>query len=312
MAKVRHYIQTEDFTADEYRQLVKKAEEFASNPESTFHLAEGKVISTMFFKESTRTAPIFQTAMQKMGGGWTGISGASGTYAASGEEDEEDMLRSVAPFANIMAIRHNYLDLNKFADNFPIPMVNAMVGGDEHTVCGLWYLYHLQKELGRFDNLKIGIIGQTKNCRPYKTLQKVLSMFNVEIFEDPIVDGLATPQHIVDFVEEHGGKYQKAKKEDFIGEVDYLVICDGMPSTKEDPALVEEYNQKFKTMTADDFKGLNEGAQFQYMMPRAMTDGRLTVAKEVDTDPRLDNAQFMADSLWPTMALINFLLDASK
>lgn len=312
MAKAKHYIQTEDFTAEEFRQLISKAEEFEKNPESTYHLCDGKVIATMFFKESTRTAPVFQTAMQKMGGGWFGISGTAGTYIASGEEDEEDMLRSVAPFADIMAIRHNYLDLNSFADTFPIPMVNAMVGGDEHTVGGLWYLYHLHKSFGRIEKLKIGILGQTKNCRPYKTLQKVTSLFGAEIYEDPIVDGLATPEHIVQFVKDHGGSYQRAKMEDFIGEVDYFVVCDGMPSTKEDPALVEEYNQKFQTITLDSVKQLRKDALFSYMMPRAMTDGRLTVAKEVDSHPQLDNSQIMANAVWPTMALITHLLDSSK
>jgi aspartate carbamoyltransferase catalytic subunit len=307
MVTNRNLLRVEDLSVENYREIVRRAEKYESDPQGAAHLCDGKILASVFFKESTRTSTVAQSAIQRLGGGWTGISGTAGIYA---EEDEEDTIRAIAATADIMVIRHNRLGPDTYLGSLPIPVVSGLLAGDEHSLCAVWYLYLLQKQFGRIDNLKLGIYGQTKNCRPYKSLEKLLSLFGGQIYEDPLIDGLATPSAVVEFVEHHGGSYRRSKLREFIGDVDFLVVCDGMPSTTEDPTLMEEYNREFQTMKPADLDNMKEGAIFGFMQPRLMTDGRLTVAKELDSDHRVITRQWLEASVWATMAVFTFLLDS--
>jgi len=312
MSKIKHFIETQDLTKEDYLEILERAVEYQKNPEKTRHLCEGKTIATMMFKASTRTGTMAQTAMQKMGGGWVGIQGTAGTYIETGEEDEEDIMRSVAAYTDIMVVRHKKLNLYDFADTFPIPLMNGLCGNDEHTIGGVLFLYSVLRHFGRLDNIKLGLYGQTVNSRPFKTVEKILSFFNAKMYEDSVLDELATPPHIIKFVEEHGSTFEKAKLKDFIGEIDVLLIQDGMPSLGvDDPKIMAEYTKRFATMTPKDFEPMRKDAIFYYEQPRAMMDGRLTVSKEVDSDPRSMGQAMMGEGIYPMMALITYLLEKS-
>ena len=305
---MKHFIKTEDFTKDDFNEVIRRTVLFRDNVEKGYGLAKGKVLATMFFKESTRTMSSFQAAMIRLGGGSTGISSSAGTYFASGEEDLEDFLKSFACCADIMVIRGNF-DLEQFRNNINIPIINGLCAGHEHTFASILYAVIILNHLKKLTGLKIGLYGQNKNCRPYKTFAKFAAMYGAEIYEDSLVDELGLPKEIVDFINSNGGKYIKAPLKDFIKKVDFLCIADGLPSTTEDPKLMEEYNKKFNTVTLNDLKNLPKTSIFGYMMPRAMTDGRLTVAKEVDTDPRSITNETM-NLMTPTaMAVITYLLN---
>ncbi|MFA6100268.1 MAG: hypothetical protein WC750_05390 [Patescibacteria group bacterium] len=308
MKKIRHFINSEDFNKKEYLEILRRMAIFDKHPEKAYGLAKGKVLASMFFKESTRTSSAAQAAMVRLGGGYIGISGTSGTYLAAGDEDFEDFLFSFIQSADIMVIRHNTLDLNKYRDRYEIPVINGLCAGHEHTLAGPIYFHELQKAGVDLNKLKIGLLGQNKNCRPFKTMGKLVSLFGGVVYEDPVVDALGTPKEIVDFIHRNGGQYIKAKLDTFIDKVDMLCIADGLPSTTEDPKLMEEYNKKFHTITLADLKDF-KGKIIMYMMPRAMTDGRLTVAKEVDSDPRVMNNTVSRTMMLASMAVFTFLLD---
>src|SRR3989338_5601034 len=144
---MRHFTRTEDLTNKEYLEMHRRTKIFdegIARGENFTHLCPGKVIATEFFQESTRTSASLQAAMMKLGGGWFGIAGIKGTYLETGEEDLEDTLRGVAPIADIMAVRHKDFDLTAFAaSGFPIPLINAMSGSEEHSLSGTAILYTL-------------------------------------------------------------------------------------------------------------------------------------------------------------------------
>ncbi len=310
--KTKHFTKTDDFSKEDYLEVFRRAQIFQEGLEqgkNFTHVCPGKVISTMFFQESARTSSIFQMAMIRLGGGWIGISGTAGTYVASGEENMRDFLNGYAAFSDIMAVRHKDLDLSAMSVDFPIPLMNGMCGGDEHSLGGISWVYALSRRFGDLSKVKVGVYGMTKSSRPTKALIKALSIFGGEIHEDPVIEEFRTPPHIQEFVKKTGGRLVPDKYEDFLDKMDYVMVIEGLPQKGEDEKLVEKYNKEFKILTQKGVDRLKPGALIEYGEPRMMTDGRLIAEEAVDADPRVVNKVFMREFVYVTMALITYLLD---
>jgi len=310
--KIKHFTKTQDFTKEEYLEICRRAKIFQQGIEkqgkSFTHLCPGKVLATMFFQESTRTSIGLQSAIIKLGGGYIGISGTAGTYLDTGEEDIDDFLNSFTPFCDLMAVRHKFLELNKIADNFPVPLINAMCGGDEHSIAALGMAYSMYKRNFKFEDMKYGIYGMIKSSRPAKAYIRALSILGATIYEDPVVEGFETPLEIRKFCEKIGGKIIKKKLDDFISEVDFLHIVEGLPQSGENQALVDKYNKLFKILGKKDLNMLKSGAFMFYSMPRKLTDGRMIIDIEIDNDPRVLTMVFMQEWVYVLMGLYTYLL----
>jgi aspartate carbamoyltransferase catalytic subunit len=308
---MKHFTQTLDFTAKEYNEIFRRAKLFQDKPTKKHaELCRGKILAVMFMQESTRTLASNQAAILRLGGGWLGMTSAKGSYVESGEESMEDTLLSIAEYADIMAVRDKKFDLSAFAAKSPIPLMNAMCGGDEHTQGGLAYAYTIYRRRGSLKDLTIGIYGMTKSSRPTKALLKALSLFGATFYEDSVVAGLQTPADIKKIVEHNGSKIITSKLDDFIDKIDFLFIVEGLPQAGEDPKLVDLYNSQFKIMGAQDIKKMRSNTLFMYGMPSVMTDGRLIVKKEeMDKDPRMIGYAMIKEIVYANMGVITYLLD---
>lgn len=310
---MKHFTRTEDFTNEELLEVFRRAEIFEDGikrGDSFAHLCAGKVIATMFFQESTRTSASLQSAMIHLGGGWFGIAGIKGTYLETGEEDLEDTLNGVAPLCDIMGIRHKTLNLTELAEKgFRVPLINAMCGGQEHSIAAIAYPYLAKKKFGDLKGLKIGIYGMSKSSRPMKAAAKVFGRYGVEFYEDSVIPEFKLPEDIRKNIIENGSTYKEDKLENFIGEVDYLFIVEGLPQAGEDPTLVDKFNKAFVPFSNDHLAKLKETAVIDVGEPRATTDGRLVALKETDNDPRMVGKELINLIVYTNMALITYLLD---
>lgn len=310
--EVKHFTRTEDFTTREYGEIFRRTkifEEGVKQGKDFTHLCPGKVIASYFFQESTRTSAIVQAAMIRLGGGWFGIAGTAGTYLASGEEDLEDTLNAIAPLCDVMAIRHKDLDLTKLAKKgFPVPLINAMCGGEEHSIAAVIFSYMAKKRLGRLKGLKVGIYGMSKSSRPMKAGAKVLGRFGVSFYEDSVIPEFKLPDHIIKTIRKHGSTYRQAKLKDFISKVDYLFVVEGLPQAGEDPKLVDKFNKKFVPFSKKHLAKVKKKAIIDVGEPRATTDGRLVALKETDRDPRMIASDMLEVAVYNTMAIITYLL----
>jgi len=310
---MKHFTRTDDLSTDEIKEIHHRMGIFdkgLAEGKNFTHLCPGKVISTYFFQESARTSASLQTAMIRLGGGWFGIAGIKGTYLESGEEDTEDTLNGVAPLCDIMAIRHKDLDLTEFAKKgFHVPLINAMCGGEEHSIAGICYPYIALQKSMKLEGMKVGIYGMSKSSRPMKAGAKVLSRFGVEFFEDPVIPEFKLPENIQKIIKDNGSTYTEAKLEDFISEVDYLFVVEGLPQSTEDPALVDKFNKAFVPFSNEHLAKVKKDAIIDVGEPRATTDGRLVALKETDTDPRMIAKELIGSIIYCNMALITYLLD---
>src|SRR3989338_4076063 len=215
---IRHYSQVNDFTKKDFEEVLRRAKIFDVNGKDFTNVAPGKVLGLGFFQESTRTAAGAQAAIIRLGGGWNGISSPAGSYVNIGEESMEDTLDSLSDSADILIVRHKNFDLSAYYKKAKVPLINGMCGGDEHSAGAAGMAYVLKKNLGRIDNLKIGLYGMVKSSRPSKANIRLFSKYGATFYVDPVIAHFDTPDYIRKEAEASGGKFVSAKLEDFIGE----------------------------------------------------------------------------------------------
>lgn len=308
----KDFTRTEDFTTEEYAEIFRRAEIFEQGikqGKDFTNLCPGRVMSTMFFQESARTSASLQAAMIRLGGGWFGIAGIKGTYLESGEEDLDDTLHGVAPLCDIMAIRHKELDLTAFGrKGFRVPLINAMCGGEEHSIAAITFSYIAKQYLKELKGIKIGIYGMSKSSRPMKAVAKVMSRFKVEFYEDPVIPEFKLPEHIRKTIISDGSAYKEDKLEKFINDVDILFVVEGLPQAGEDTSLVDKFNKAFIPFSNKELLKVKDSAIIFVGEPRATTDGRLVALKETDNDPRIKEKELIEKMVYTNMAVITFLL----
>lgn len=310
---MKNFTRTEDFTTKEYEEIFRRADIFESGikaGKNFTHLCPGKVIATEFFQESTRTSASLKAAMTRLGGGWFGMDGIKGTYLETGEEDLEDTLHGVAPLCDIMGVRHKDFDLTEFAEKgFRVPLINAMCGGEEHSIGGATYPYMIKKYFSKLEGLKIGLYGMSKSSRPVKAMAKVMSRFGIEFYEDSVIPEFKMPEHIVKTIKENGSAYIQDKLDNFIGKIDCLFVIEGLPQSGEDENLVDKFNKAFVPFSNAHLAKVRSDAVIEVGEPRATTDGRLVALKETDNDPRIIGKELIHDIVYINMAIITYLLD---
>lgn len=312
---MKQYTKVEDLTKVEYNELCRRTKYFIDglkqNKDFT-NLCPGKVMATMFFQESARTSSTLQSAMITLGGGWIGISGVEGTYVGSGEEAISDFLKSYALVSDIMGVRHKELDLEKIKGDFPIPLINSMCGQSEHTLAAAGYICILSNILGDLDEIKVGVYGMANASRPAKAFVKAISYFKPTIYVDSIIPEFALSQDIIDFAEANGAKVINRPVKEFIGEIDFLSIVEGLPQAGTDEKLVEEFNKKYRLITVnEDVSRMKEKSGYMFAFPTKMTDGRSTSSDELENNEKNITWEYLSEWKPVAMALITLLLDVN-
>lgn len=179
---MRHLIDIMDLSVEEIDELIKLSESIIANPEKYSEVCKRKKLATLFFEPSTRTRLSFEAAMMELGGNVIGFSESASSSAAKGESIA-DTIRTVACYADIIAMRHpkegSSLAAAMHAD---IPVINAGDGGHNHPTQTLTDLLTIKKEKGRLSDLTVGFCGDLKFGRTVHSLLIALSRYtNIKI-----------------------------------------------------------------------------------------------------------------------------------
>ncbi len=166
-----------DFTIEEIDELLVVANDIIANPAKYSEMCHGKKLATLFFEPSTRTRLSFEAAMYELGGNVLGFSEASSSSSAKGES-VADTAKMISCYADIIAMRHPKEGAPLVAAmNASIPVINAGDGGHNHPTQTLTDLLTINREKGRFDNLKIGFCGDLKFGRTVHSLINAMSRY---------------------------------------------------------------------------------------------------------------------------------------
>ena len=174
---MRSVISILDLSVEELDGLIATARDIIDHPEAYWDKCAHKKLATLFFEPSTRTRLSFEAAMLELGGSVIGFSEASSSSASKGES-VADTAKIVSCYADIIAMRHPREGAPYVASQAAtIPVINAGDGGHNHPTQTLADLLTISREMGRLNNLTIGLCGDLKYGRTVHSLIEAMSRY---------------------------------------------------------------------------------------------------------------------------------------
>lgn len=204
-------IDMDDYTVPQWNEIIELGEKIKAHPEEYGDAAKGKIMATLFYEPSTRTQMSFQSAMLRLGGSLIGFDNPSNSSVAKGE-NLKDTIKIVSTYSDILVMRHTQEGSAKAAALCAdCHVINAGDGGHLHPTQTLTDLLTLKCELGRLDNLTVGLCGDLKYGRTVHSLVKALSRFPNNKFVLISTPALALPGYIKDVIKGRGAEFTEVR-----------------------------------------------------------------------------------------------------
>ena len=293
-----------DLSVSEIDKLIDVANDIIVNPDKYREKCKYKKLATLFFEPSTRTRLSFEAAMYELGGSVLGFSEAQSSSASKGES-VSDTVKIVESYADIIAMRHPKEGAPTIAAmKTHIPIINAGDGGHNHPTQTLTDLLTIKREIGRLDNLTVGLCGDLKFGRTVHSLiqamvryenvkfimispkelklpdylvNEVLLKYNIEFVETESLDDVMPELDVLYMT--------RVQKERFFNEADYIRLKDTY------------------ILTPDKLENAKETMRVLHPLPRVNE-----ISVEVDNDPRACYFRQAKNGKYIRMALIMKLL----
>ncbi len=305
---MRSLISILDLSVEELYDLIHTAEDIISNPEKYQDSCRYKKLATLFFEPSTRTRLSFEAAMLELGGSVLGFSEAGSSSAAKGES-VADTAKTVSCYADIIAMRHPREGAPYVASRAAtIPVINAGDGGHNHPTQTLADLLTIHRELGRLDNLTIGLCGDLKYGRTVHSLIEAMSRYTGITFVLISPKELRLPSYIRENVlEKHHMHYAEVTSlEDALPQLDMLYMTRIQRERFDDPAEYDRLKDSY-VLTAEKMRLAKEKMAVLHPLPRVNE-----ISVLVDDDPRAAYFRQALNGKYMRMALILKLLGIAK
>ncbi|MBD3328157.1 aspartate carbamoyltransferase [Candidatus Peregrinibacteria bacterium] len=270
--------------------------------EKRSNLLEGKILASLFFEPSTRTRLSFETAMNRLGGKVITISGSEGTSMVKGETIE-DTAKMVEQYADVIAIRHGQMGAPAImADNADIPVLSGGDGAGEHPTQGLLDLFTILHEKGRFDAMKITIVGDLKHGRTVHSLSYLLSNYDVELnYVSP--KALALPEKVTKFLDERGANYKEMESlEEGLEGADILYMTRVQKERFEDPEEGKRLQDTY-VLNREMIERINPNVVVMHPLPRVNE-----ISTDVDDLPTAAYFRQAGNGVAVRMALLALVL----
>ena len=301
---MKNLINILDLSVEEIDELIRLADDIIADPDKYSEACRHKILATLFFEPSTRTRLSFESAMLSLGGQVLGFSEASSSSAAKGES-VADTIAVVSGYADIIAMRHPKEGAPHVAlTRSTVPIINAGDGGHFHPTQTLTDLLTISHEMGRLDNLKIGVCGDLKFGRTVHSLISALSRYEKVKFVLISPEELKLPSYVKKEILKSGGiEYvQTTDLEGAMPDLDILY----MTRVQRERFFNEDDYIRLKDsyiLTPDKLKNAKDDLVIMHPLPRV---NEISVA--IDDDPRAAYFRQALYGKYMRMALILKLL----
>ncbi len=304
MLKGKNLLEPMDLTLEELDELFETADDIIENPKKYAHIAEGKLMGTLFYEPSTRTRLSFTAAMLRLGGQVLGFSEPASSSVSKGESIA-DTVMTVACLADLIVMRHPKEGAPRIAaEHSSIPVVNAGDGGHQHPTQTLADLMTIRKYKGRLDNLTVGLCGDLMFGRTVHSLIKAMSRYeniNLKLISPK---ELVLPEYVrTGVIEKAGMQYEEVRRmDDVLPELDVLYMT---RVQRERFFNEDDYIRLKDTYILDEAKMNLAGENMIVLHPLPRVN---EIAQEVDGDPRAHYFDQVRMGMYMRMALIIKLL----
>jgi len=174
----------QDMSPEEIRLILKTAishKEIIARPVKKVPILRGKSVCTLFYENSTRTRTSFEYAAKIMSADTTSIS-AAGSSINKGESFKDTLLTLEALGVDLFVIRHPASGAPHFAaKTVKSHVVNAGDGMHEHPTQGLLDMLTILENKGKFEGLKVLIVGDILHSRVARSNLWGLSKMGAEV-----------------------------------------------------------------------------------------------------------------------------------
>ncbi len=301
---MRSLIDILDLSTAELDELIAVALDISAHPEQYWDKCAHKKLATLFFEPSTRTRLSFEAAMLELGGSVLGFSEANSSSAAKGES-VADTAKTVSNYADIIAMRHPKEGAPQVAASAAtIPVINAGDGGHFHPTQTLADLLTIHREMGRLDNLTIGLCGDLKYGRTVHSLIAAMSRYEGIRFVLISPEELRLPSYVrYNVLDPKAIPYTEVTSlEDAMPELDILYMTRIQRERFDDPSEYDRLKNSYVLDTAK-MALAKEKMAVLHPLPRV---NEISVA--VDDDPRAAYFRQTLNGKYMRMALILKLL----
>lgn len=143
-------------------------------------ILQGRLLTTMFYEPSTRTASSFDAAMQRLGGKTIAVSAAASSVKKG--ETLQDTIRTLASYSDAIVLRHPEESSADIAAKFsPVPILNGGNGSREHPTQAFLDLFTIREELGTVNGITVTFMGDLKYGRTVHSLCHLLGLYQVRV-----------------------------------------------------------------------------------------------------------------------------------
>ncbi|MEW6680536.1 MAG: aspartate carbamoyltransferase, partial [bacterium] len=263
-----------------------------------------KILATLFYEPSTRTRLSFESAMKRLGGEVISTEDAPHFSSMVKGESLNDTIRVIGEFADIIVLRHYEEGSSKKASLVsPVPIINAGDGPGQHPTQALLDLYTIKKELGRMDNLKVGLLGDLLYSRTIHSLVWLLAQQDNIEFYLISPEEVKMPHDIIDYLKE---KKISLKEDCKLADVAPLLDILYVTRIQKERFRNQESYERIKNSYVVDKKilSLMKGeARILHPLPRVSE-----IPEEVDKDMRAGYFRQAKNGLHLRMALLKIIL----
>ncbi|MEI6349249.1 MAG: aspartate carbamoyltransferase [Bacteroidota bacterium] len=299
--KNRSLISITDYSKEEYLKILDLAEQFEKQPVQK--IAEGKVISTLFFEPSTRTRLSFESAANKLGARIIGFSEATNSAVAKGES-LSDTIRTVANYSDLIVMRHPIEGSARYASEVAkVPVINAGDGANQHPSQCLLDLYTIRQTQGTLDNLHIALVGDLKYGRTVHSLVEAMCKFNTT-FHLVSPEELKLPRSVKAHIKDHNlNYYQYNDMMEVIDKVDILYMTRIQRERFQDQLEYERVKNVF-VLSNKMLMNSRQNLKILHPLPRVNE-----ISMDVDSNPKAYYFEQALNGVYVRQALIASILD---
>ncbi len=198
----------DNFSVEEINAILDLAEEFKNGKEVDYK--GKKVISNLFFEPSTRTHYSFDMAALRLGCRTQNFD--AGNSSLKKGESLYDTVKTFESFGtDALVIRHVDNEYYKQLEGIKTPILNAGDGTGNHPSQSLLDLLTIRQEFGKFEGLKVVIVGDIKHSRVAHTNFKVMQKLGMEVYTSGPIE-----------YKEEG--YNYIELEEIIGKADVVML----------------------------------------------------------------------------------------
>lgn len=297
-----------DLSVEELDQLIATAKDIIANPEKYRDSCKYKKLATLFYEPSTRTRLSFEAAMLELGGSVLGFSSANSSSASKGES-MADTAKIISCYADIMAIRHPKDGAPFVASrNASVPVINAGDGMHNHPTQTLADLLTISREMGRLNDLTIGLCGDLKYGRTVHSLIEAMCRYQNIRFVLISPEELRLPGYVkYNVLEKSGFPYEEVTSlEDAMPKLDVLYMTRIQRERFSDPAVYERLKDSY-ILDPEKMKLAKEQMCVLHPLPRVNE-----ISVKVDEDPRAAYFRQALNGKYMRMALILKLLEEAR